>query len=127
MYNIENLSELTGISRRTIRYYIEQGLLQCPLGCSKGSYYTEEHLNRLKDIQKYSKQGIPLRQIKESFETKKNMDVIDLNEELISIKWERIEIINGIEIHFKSNCISTCKLKKINSFIRNLLESENDF
>jgi len=126
MYNIENLSNLSGISRRTIRYYIEQGLLPCPLGCSKGSYYTDEHLERLQTIQKLSRQGIPLRQIKESLETKKEVDMSS-NEEIISVKWERVEVINGIEIHFKSNCITNCKLKRINSFIKNLIESDEDF
>ncbi|MBC7476337.1 MAG: MerR family transcriptional regulator, partial [Candidatus Sericytochromatia bacterium] len=44
MYNIEVLAKLTELTKRTIRYYIEIGLLTPPIGNCRASYYTDYHL-----------------------------------------------------------------------------------
>ena len=46
-FSLEELSELTGISRRTIRFYIQKGLMNGPEGEKRGAYYTTEHLEDL--------------------------------------------------------------------------------
>jgi len=45
--SIGELSDATGVTRRTIRFYVQRGLLPPPLGGGRGSYYTEAHLLRL--------------------------------------------------------------------------------
>ena len=37
-FSLEELSELTGISRRTIRFYIQKGLMNGPEGEKRGAY-----------------------------------------------------------------------------------------
>ncbi len=59
-YTIEQLSELTGYSKRTIRYYIEQGLLNAPAGRGKGGFYFNSHLNKLGIIKKLQEKGMSL-------------------------------------------------------------------
>ena len=59
-YTIEQLSELTGYSRRTIRYYIEEGLLDSPAGRGKGGFYFDSHLNKLGIIKKLQEKGMSL-------------------------------------------------------------------
>jgi len=49
-YSIGEISEITGLSRRTIRYYLQRGLVPPPLGAGRGRYYTKSHLARLKKI-----------------------------------------------------------------------------
>lgn len=46
-YSIEELSDLTGFDRRTIRSYIEQGLLSGPVKMGRYAQYAPEHLSRL--------------------------------------------------------------------------------
>jgi AcrR family transcriptional regulator len=62
------ISELSAFSKTpitTIRYYILQGLLPVPLKTAKTmAYYTEEHLNRILEIQKLKNENIPLMIIK---------------------------------------------------------------
>jgi AcrR family transcriptional regulator len=49
----------------TIRYYILEGLLPEPLKTARTmAYYTEEHLNRILEIQKLKKEKVPLAIIK---------------------------------------------------------------
>ena len=61
-YNIDALGKKFDppLSRRTIRYYVYRGLLQPPEGGGRGHYYTREHLDRLKKIVAWSRQGVPL-------------------------------------------------------------------
>lgn len=51
VYQIEEIARRSGLSKRTIRYYEEMGLLP-PLGRSEGGYrlYTDRHLERLTQI-----------------------------------------------------------------------------
>jgi DNA-binding transcriptional MerR regulator len=38
LYAIGDLAELAGVSRRTIRYYVQEGLVPAPLGLGRGSH-----------------------------------------------------------------------------------------
>lgn len=50
-YSLTELAEVTGIEARTIRSYIEKGLLPGPQSRGRAATYTTEHLDRLKAIQ----------------------------------------------------------------------------
>ena len=41
------MRELGGVSRRTVRYYIQRGLLAAPTGVGRGRHYTQGHLDTL--------------------------------------------------------------------------------
>ena len=60
------LVDASGISDRTIRYYIEQGLLQHARGRGRSSYYTTEHLERLTRIADLRSRGLSLAEIQEA-------------------------------------------------------------
>jgi len=62
-YTIDDLSELTGYSRRTIRYYIQEGLLDAPAGRGKGGFYFGSHLSQLKLIKQLQETGMSLSSI----------------------------------------------------------------
>ena len=63
-YGIRELSELAGVSARTLRYYDEIGLLK-PLYTSESGYryYGQEELVLLQQILFYRELGVPLEQI----------------------------------------------------------------
>src|SRR5262244_4041996 len=62
-YGIEELAELGGVTRRTVRYYVQRGLLPTPLGTGRGPHYTPAHLERLIQIRKLQETGVPLAEI----------------------------------------------------------------
>jgi DNA-binding transcriptional MerR regulator len=64
-YTIEDLSALTGYSRRTIRYYIQEGLLAPPAGRGRGGFYYDSHLNRLLLIKGLQEKGMKLAAVQE--------------------------------------------------------------
>jgi len=126
MYNIELLVKLSGLTKRTIRYYIQIGLLDAPSGNCRGSYYTDVHLNRLEQIKKWSEQGVPLSQIKSILNGNAPSVTVDLVHSLCTYQWEKLEICEGVELHFRMNYIRMEELKKINSFVKELLKCRKD-
>jgi DNA-binding transcriptional MerR regulator len=62
-YGIEELAERAGVSRRTVRYYVQRGLLPAPTGLGRGRHYTEAHLATLVRIRELQEAGVPLADI----------------------------------------------------------------
>jgi DNA-binding transcriptional MerR regulator len=66
MYTVKQLADLAGVSRRTLHYYDEKGLLRpSSLGENGYRYYDDEALHRLQQILFYRELGLELGQIKE--------------------------------------------------------------
>lgn len=59
-FTIDDLSSLTGYSRRTIRYYIQIGLVEPPAGRGRGGFYNDSHLNKLRQIKVLNERGMSL-------------------------------------------------------------------
>lgn len=62
------LSDKTKVSPRTIRYYIQQGLLPAPDTRGPGAHYGDEHVDRLKLIRKLQQEHLPLSEIRKRLE-----------------------------------------------------------
>lgn len=58
--SIGELADRAEVSRRTIRFYVQRGLIPPPQGGGRGSHYTEEHLERLLAVKRLQEVGIPL-------------------------------------------------------------------
>ena len=63
-YTLAELTEAAGVSVRTVRYYIAEGLLPPPVGSGPKSYYTRSHLDRLRAIGRMRANYLPLREIR---------------------------------------------------------------
>lgn len=63
-YSIGELSDLTGLSRRTIHYYVQRGLLPPPEGGGRGHYYTVGHVERIRRIRAWQDAGTSLDRIR---------------------------------------------------------------
>lgn len=59
-YLIEELCRLTGFSRRTVRYYVQEGLVDPPAGRGRGGYYSDLHVAQLARIRAFQEQGYRL-------------------------------------------------------------------
>lgn len=63
-FSLEDLVSISGLSLRTVRYYIQEGLLPGPDSRGKNARYTEEHLKRLEWIQRLKEHHRPLGEIR---------------------------------------------------------------
>jgi len=67
-YTISELEELAGVPRRTIYFYVQQGVLPPPRGAGLAARYDEVHLSRLQAIPRLRAQGRRLDEIRSLFE-----------------------------------------------------------
>lgn len=65
MKRIKDVSNIAGITKRTLQYYDDEGLLNVKRSKSNDRLYTEEDLNRLWEILIYKDLGMKLSQIKD--------------------------------------------------------------
>jgi DNA-binding transcriptional MerR regulator len=63
-FSLNELTEAAGVSARTVRYYIGEGLLPPPVVAGPRSYYTGDHLNRLKVIGHLKDAYLPLKEVR---------------------------------------------------------------
>ena len=63
-YGIADLAELGAVSRRTVRYYVQEGLLPAPRGVGRGNHYGPEHLDQLLKVKALQENGRTLEEIR---------------------------------------------------------------
>ena len=102
---IKELSELTGVSARALRYYDEIGLFH-PTGRSEAGYrlYEENDLQTLQQILYFRELDIPLNTIKEIIENPAldRNHVLQMQKKMLTTEKERLErLINSIDIVLK--------------------------
>jgi DNA-binding transcriptional MerR regulator len=64
-YSADELATLAGVPRRTLRYYIQLGLIERPIGETRAAYYTWQHLRQLLEVRRLSEQGFSLERVQE--------------------------------------------------------------
>ena len=62
-YSLDQLADLAGVNRRTVRYYIQLGLVDSPEGQTRAAHYTWQHLKQLLEVRGYTEQGFSLDRI----------------------------------------------------------------
>ena len=64
-FTFEELCALSGVSSRTLRYYIQIGLVDKPIGQTRAAHYLSSHLEKILRIKQLSESGISLERIRE--------------------------------------------------------------
>jgi len=62
-WTLQELADQSGVSARTIRYYIARGALEGPSGAGRSASYGSNHLERLREIQRRQDAGETLSEI----------------------------------------------------------------
>lgn len=133
-FNIETLARMTDLTRRTIRYYVQRGLLQKPEGGGRGHYYTNAHLDRINEIKRLSNQGVPLEKIKEFFSGDESaieapsadMKYKSFTPRVRETHWKRVQIGPDAEFSFRSGTLSEKQEKTIKNFIVSVIAEESE-
>ncbi|MEP6638922.1 MAG: MerR family transcriptional regulator [Chloroflexota bacterium] len=68
-YSLTELADLAGVTPRTVRYYLAQGLLPAVGQTGPGSKYDADHLARLRLIRRLQVEHLPLAEIRHRLET----------------------------------------------------------
>lgn len=63
-YTIGDLARVAGVTTRTVRYYVAEGLLPPPHGSGRAASYDDGHLQRLELIKLLKEEFLPLNEIR---------------------------------------------------------------
>lgn len=118
-YKLGELAQAAGTSPRTVRYYVQRGLLPPPAFRGKDSAYAREHLLRLRAIRRLQEAYLPLDAIAAELEGKtaeqieriaasevreeralqRSTSAPDMEEAETGAAWRRIVLARGLELH----------------------------
>ena len=73
-YTVDELSKLSGVAKRNIRFYVSKKLVPRPLGETRASRYDITHLEALERIKAYQAKGYSLSLIQSLFEKARQRD-----------------------------------------------------
>jgi DNA-binding transcriptional MerR regulator len=79
-FDLAQLCEAADVTPRTVRYYIQQGLLPAPETRGPGAHYHEGHLARLRLIKRLQREHLPLGEIRKRVARLSDEDVESLLE-----------------------------------------------
>jgi DNA-binding transcriptional MerR regulator len=103
LYAIGDLADLGGVSRRTVRYYVQEGLLPAPFGLGRGNHYGPAHLEQLLKVKAMQEAGRTLEEIKHALggtgEPASPTRAVETPNVLDRSVWRRITVAPGVEVH----------------------------
>jgi DNA-binding transcriptional MerR regulator len=126
-YGVEELAERAGVSRRTVRYYVQRGLLPAPLGLGRGNHYTEAHLAALVRVRELQEQGVPLEEIAgrtraaEMPGAAPRADLASQPGPTTQTMWTRVELGGDVELHLRGRRLTDEQVRKLEVALKKVL------
>ena len=77
-YKLDELAAAAGVSPRTVRYYVQRGLLPAPAFRGRDTAYSDEHLLRLRAIKRLQEKFLPLDAIQAELEKSSREELKEL-------------------------------------------------
>src|SRR6516162_10702962 len=105
-YGIAELAERGGVTRRTVRYYVQRGLLPTPLGTGRGPHYTPAHLERLIQIRQLQETGVSLAEVAARLDGVLHTPVSAPEVSPERSTWIRFVLAEGVELHVRAGAAS---------------------
>jgi DNA-binding transcriptional MerR regulator len=105
-FSIDELANLGGVSRRTVRFYVQEGLLPVPLGVGRGSHYDRTHLERLLEVKAEQEAGRSLDDIRARRRPASGRPGLAVVAAALSIPrsaWRRLDLAPGVELQVASD------------------------
>lgn len=123
---MKELSALVDMSPRNIRFYIQECIVDKPLGQNRGAYYTDIHLQQLTTVKKYKEAGVSLERIAQIIHEEQSGTHVDYkikpgNIEVIS----RIHLMEGLEltINPERSGLTQAEIRRLSRDILEMLET----
>jgi DNA-binding transcriptional MerR regulator len=104
-YAIGDLADLGGVSRRTVRYYVQENLLPPPFGVGRGNHYGQAHLDQLLRVKALQEAGRTLDEIRREMQpSRTRVHSAEAAEAAVEARpsrtlWRRLTLAPGVELH----------------------------
>ena len=120
-FTLEQLSGLTDVPVRTIRYYIQLGLVDRHEGYRKHARYTRKHLDQILQTRGLADQGTPLERIKQLVHGLPPTPPPPKNAGDISVI-SKVFVAAGVELHLEPQ-LAGLSPEKLRKFVRMVLNN----
>jgi DNA-binding transcriptional MerR regulator len=119
-FSLEELGDRVGLTRRSIRFYVQRGLLPPPLGLGRGKHYDQRHLDALRRVGELQSAGhsldaigkilaggevpaggaVAMESAAERAPADAGVPPARRRAELSAELWTRLRLAPGVELHF---------------------------
>jgi hypothetical protein len=120
-FTLDQLSALTDLPMRTIRYYIQLGLVDRHEGDRKHARYSQKHLDQLLQVRAMADQGMPLERIKQLINGITTPLPLPKAAGDISVI-SKVFIAPGVELHIEPQ-LAGLSPEKLRLFVRSVLST----
>ena len=100
-FSIDELSTLAGVTPRTVRYYIAEGLVDRPEGEKRGSHYVRRHLEQLLVNRRWTDAGLSLERVRELMAGAPEDPAPRRAAPGAVEVWSRVTMADGLEVHIE--------------------------
>ncbi len=131
-YAVGDLARLGGVSRRTVRYYVQEGLISPPFGVGRGNHYGPEHLEQILHVKAQQEAGRTLDEIRAASRdpaaavkaARRSGEPAPVERSL----WRRLSLAPGVELHVAGHVRlpPPGKLQELAAWCRQHLASTSD-
>lgn len=98
-FSLDELCTLTDLPKRTVRYYIQIGLVDRPDGETRSARYHQKHLEQLLGIRKWTQAGLSLERIRALLSDTVEPPAVR-HERVGTIEvWSHFVLAEGVEVH----------------------------
>lgn len=100
-FTLDELCSLTDLPKRTVRYYMQIGLVNRPDGETRAARYCQKHLEQLLQIRRWSQAGLSLERIRELLSGETDA-MPERPRQAGSIEvWSRLVVADGVEVNLE--------------------------
>jgi len=98
-FTLDDIAALAELPRRTVRYYIQTGLVDRPHGVGKGASYTQHHIEQLLLVRKWQLAGLSLERIGEVLKQQASGPLPPTPRRAGTVEvWSHLVVADGIEV-----------------------------
>ncbi len=121
LYTIGELAERAGLTRRTLRFYVQKGALSPPEGAGRGARYTELHLAQLEVIADAKERNVTLDRVAHFQSAEASELSSPTGDSLDATRWRRLEVAPGLELHAREDEFSATERDALSAALSDAL------
>jgi DNA-binding transcriptional MerR regulator len=124
-FTLDELASLAGLTARTVRYYIQQGLVDRPEGEKRGAYYLGRHVDQLLQIRRWVDAGLSLDRIGELVAgAPQEPPPRALKPGSVEV-WSRVTLADGLEVHLEPGRAGL-SAEQVRALVRRITDAYRD-
>ena len=101
-FTLDEIAALAELPRRTVRYYIQTGLIDRPLGVGKGAFYTQHHIEQLVLVRKWQLAGLSLEKIGDVLKQQASGPLPPTPRRSGTVEvWSHLVVAEGVEVNLE--------------------------